>query len=229
MNFSTAYDLLSKNDTKDKTNATSFRRTHQHFERTDLQADIKEYLDYINDNCLIWFEHMPVAWKSLQALSKPKTSILRLLQLPEVRQYIGQEYADRLYALVELTWKDNFERIIQERNEPIIIHTTHHDSSINSDNDDNESSHQTERPTRNNQNIQAQYVQLKAEKVQMADTIVQLQAMNAQLVQQLETIKGQIEHLEQKNNKIKLHFAHYVKTKDDTPTCDVIVDMIQDL
>lgn len=114
MNFDQAYDLL-KTVTPNSDNADKFKRSHLHYNFIISTADIKQYLDFIKDNCLDWIEGLPDQWKSKTTLSKPKTAIIKLLEQPQIRTAYGQEYTEELIDIIASTWKHNSQRIIDDR------------------------------------------------------------------------------------------------------------------
>ena len=114
MNFSEAYNLLISLTNSDS-NAKHFKLAHEQFQKKNQDEDIKSYLDFIKGNCIEWFEGMPTKWASASALAKPKMSIIKLLEQPQVHQAYGAEFCIELEKIIEKTWKDNKDKLVSQR------------------------------------------------------------------------------------------------------------------
>lgn len=110
-----AYNLLFSL-TKSKDNARSFKETYEHFSKGDDDA-LDTYLLFVSDNCVEWLERLPDKYASQEALSKPKTGILKLIEQPSVVEYLGEDTCKRLKQVITDTWKLNKDRIAAERTE----------------------------------------------------------------------------------------------------------------
>lgn len=86
-------------------------RVHDYKEETLL----KEYIDYISHEPLLWMQSFPAKLKSKPAFSKPKTAILKLLKDSKVVEQLGAEYCDKAHDLIDQTYKQHGNEIVTKR------------------------------------------------------------------------------------------------------------------
>jgi len=86
-------------------------RIHDFKEETPL----KEYIDFILHEPLLWLKLFPAKLKSKPAFSKPKTALLKLLRDPAVIAVLGAEYANSAHDLIDKTYKQHHVEIIAKR------------------------------------------------------------------------------------------------------------------
>jgi peptide deformylase len=86
-------------------------RIHDYKEETLL----KEYIDYIIHEPLLWMQSFPAKLKSKPAFSKPKTAILKLLKDSKVVEQLGAEYCDKAHDLIDHTYKQHGNDIVAKR------------------------------------------------------------------------------------------------------------------
>ena len=86
-------------------------RVHDYKEETLL----KEYIDYISHEPLLWLQSFPAKLKSKPAFSKPKTAILKLLKDSKVVEQLGAEYCDKAHDLIDQTYKQHGNEIVAKR------------------------------------------------------------------------------------------------------------------
>jgi len=94
-------------------------RIHDYKEETLL----KEYIDYIIHEPLLWMQSFPAKLKSKPAFSKPKTAILKLLKDSKVVEQLGAEYCDKAHDLIDHTYKQHGNDIVAKRmgNDSIVV------------------------------------------------------------------------------------------------------------
>lgn len=99
---------------------TDTYRIHDFKEETLL----KEYIDFIIHEPLLWLQLFPAKLKSKPAFSKPKTAILKLLRDSGVIAILGAEYCDKAHDLIDKTYKLHHTEIVAKRmGEPDIVVT----------------------------------------------------------------------------------------------------------
>jgi len=86
-------------------------RVHDYKEDTLL----KEYIEYISHEPLLWLQSFPAKLKSKPAFSKPKTAILKLLKDSKVVEQLGAEYCDKAHDLIDQTYKQHGNEIVAKR------------------------------------------------------------------------------------------------------------------
>ena len=95
-------------------------RIHDFKEETLL----KEYIDFIIHEPLLWLKLFPAKLKSKPAFSRPKTAILKLLRDSSVITGLGAEYCDKAHDLIDKTYKSHHTEIVAKRmGEPDVIVT----------------------------------------------------------------------------------------------------------
>jgi hypothetical protein len=95
-------------------------RIHDFKEETLL----KEYIDFIIHEPLLWLQLFPAKLKSKPAFSKPKTAVLKLLRDSKVIEGLGAEYCDKAHDLIDKTYKSHHTEIVAKRmGEPDVIVT----------------------------------------------------------------------------------------------------------
>ena len=86
-------------------------RVHDFKEETPL----KEYIDFISHEPLLWLQLFPAKLKSKPAFSKPKTAVLKLLRDSKVIEGLGSEYCDKAHDLIDKTYKQHHNEIVTKR------------------------------------------------------------------------------------------------------------------
>lgn len=86
-------------------------RVHDYKEDTLL----KDYIEYITHEPLLWMQSFPAKLKSKPAFSKPKTAILKLLKDSKVVEQLGAEYCDKAHDLIDHTYKQHGNEIVAKR------------------------------------------------------------------------------------------------------------------
>ena len=95
-------------------------RVHDFKEETLL----KEYIDYICHEPLLWLQSFPSKLKSKPAFSKPKTAILKLLRDVKVIEVLGGDYCEKAHDLIDKTYKTHHNEIVTKRmGEPDVVVT----------------------------------------------------------------------------------------------------------
>jgi len=88
-------------------------RIHDFKEETPL----KEYIDFILHEPLLWLKLFPAKLKSKPAFSKPKTALLKLLRDPAVITALGGIYANNAHDIIDKTYKQHHVEIVTKRGE----------------------------------------------------------------------------------------------------------------
>jgi len=86
-------------------------RVHDFKEETPL----KEYIDFIIHEPLLWLQLFPAKLKSKPAFSKPKTAVLKLLRDSKVMEGLGAEYCEKAHDLIDKTYKLHHNEIVTKR------------------------------------------------------------------------------------------------------------------
>jgi len=95
-------------------------RVHDFKEETLL----KEYINFIIHEPLLWLQLFPAKLKSKPAFSKPKTAVLKLLRDVKVIDVLGVEYCDKAHDLIDKTYKQHHNDIVTKRmGEPDVVVT----------------------------------------------------------------------------------------------------------
>lgn len=82
-----------------------------------LTTPIASYFEQINNDPLHWFNAFPASAISFQALAKPKSALLYLLEkCSEVRNAVGEDYCNELAAKIGEEWKKHGKAIAAARN-----------------------------------------------------------------------------------------------------------------
>lgn len=110
-----AHQLLASL-TKSTDNARYFKETYEHFGK-QADDDLQTYIQFIFENCLEWLERLPDKLTSQEALAKPKSAVVKLLEQPSVIQELGDQLCSQAKDLLVTTWKANKDRITIERAE----------------------------------------------------------------------------------------------------------------
>jgi hypothetical protein len=85
---------------------------------------LKEYIDFIIHEPLLWLQLFPAKLKSKPAFSKPKTAVLKLLRDSKVIEGLGAEYCDKAHELIDKTYKLHHTEIVAKRmGEPDVVVT----------------------------------------------------------------------------------------------------------
>lgn len=77
------------------------------------ESDLLEYITYVHDHTDAWLQSFPVSLKSITAISKPKTALLKMLTIPCVMKEMGAQIcfdvADKI--------ADSYRRLIKSMSE----------------------------------------------------------------------------------------------------------------
>jgi hypothetical protein len=112
MNLSAAQKKLSEDGVSD--HHRYFMDTYQIHDFKE-ETPLKEYIDFIMHEPLLWLQLFPAKLKSKPAFSKPKTALLKLLRDPAVIAVLGSEYANSAHDLIDKTYKQHHVEIIAKR------------------------------------------------------------------------------------------------------------------
>jgi hypothetical protein len=113
MDLKEAHDLLLSL-TKSTDNARIFKEIYMHFNKPD-DYDLKQYLEFVHENCYEWFEGLPDKLASEPALSKPKSAILKLISHETVQTAVGAELCQELENNLVQTWRNIKDDLIKAR------------------------------------------------------------------------------------------------------------------
>lgn len=81
-----------------------------------LSTPLASYLDQINNDPVTWFNAFPESLASFEALAKPKSALLHLLEkVPSVRDDVGSDFCDSMVQNISATWKQNGRKISEAR------------------------------------------------------------------------------------------------------------------
>ena len=112
MNLLTAQKLLAEDGVSDHYRYfIDTYRVHDYKEDTLL----KEYIDYITHEPLLWMQAFPAKLKSKPAFSKPKTAMLKLLKEAKVMEALGAEYCEKAHDVIDKTYKQHGHDIVTKR------------------------------------------------------------------------------------------------------------------
>jgi hypothetical protein len=112
MNLLTAQKLLAEDGVSDHYRYfIDTYRVHDYKEDTLL----KEYIDYIIHEPLLWMQSFPAKLKSKPAFSKPKTAMLKLLKETKVIEALGAEYCEKAHDTIDKTYKQHGNEIVTKR------------------------------------------------------------------------------------------------------------------
>jgi hypothetical protein len=128
MNLSAAQKLLSEDGVSDHYRYfIDTYRVHDFKEETLL----KEYIDFIIHEPLLWLQLFPAKLKSKPAFSKPKTAVLKLLKEQRVIDVLGGVYATKAHDLIDKTYKQHHNEIVSKRmGEPEVIVSKEEDEQV---------------------------------------------------------------------------------------------------
>ncbi len=112
MKLKDAYALLHEAGNAD--HHRNFAMIFKHY-KFDEEGDLKEYLDFVESETLEWFKGFPAGFLTKEQLGKPKTALIKLLKLADVKTALGEEYVAKVHKTVWDTFKQNAESIAAER------------------------------------------------------------------------------------------------------------------
>jgi hypothetical protein len=112
MNLLTAQKLLAEDGVSDH-----YRYFIDTYRVHDYKDDtlLKEYIDYIIHEPLLWMQAFPAKLKSKPAFSKPKTAMLKLLKEAKVIEALGAEYCEKAHETIDKTYKQHGHEIVAKR------------------------------------------------------------------------------------------------------------------
>lgn len=111
MKLKEAYELLHKHGND---HHRAFAAIFKHYKYTE-EAELKDYLDFVECETLEWFKGFPGGMVTKEALNKPKTALVKLLKLEEVKTALGADYVAKVHRKVWDTFKQNVDAIHTER------------------------------------------------------------------------------------------------------------------
>jgi chromosome segregation ATPase len=102
-----------------------YKRTNEEIIKTlDIPHTklMKDYMRQINDDPVLWFEAFPNEYTSIEALAKPKSGMIYLLEKnDEVRKELGTEFCDNLAKQLHTIWKKLKNNLLESRVLPIQV------------------------------------------------------------------------------------------------------------
>jgi hypothetical protein len=114
MNLDIAQKLLAEDGVS--THYKHFIETYRVFDFKD-ETPLKEYIDFITHEPLVWLQSFPAKLKSKPAFSKPKTALLKLLKESKVIEQLGADYCTKAHDLIDKTYKQHGDAIVAKRTE----------------------------------------------------------------------------------------------------------------
>ncbi len=112
MNLDKMLDIL-------KAKCSDYERTNAEIIKTlNLPTSrlLKDYMEQIKHDPLLWFKSFPMDYTSIEALAKPKSGVIHVLEKnDEVRTDLGKEFCDDLVRRLHATWKANKAELLQLR------------------------------------------------------------------------------------------------------------------
>jgi len=112
MNLDIAQKLLAEDGVS--THYKHFTETYRVFDFKD-ETPLKEYIDFITHEPLVWLQSFPAKLKSKPAFSKPKTALLKLLKESKVIEQLGADYCTKAHDLIDKTYKQHGDAIVAKR------------------------------------------------------------------------------------------------------------------
>lgn len=112
MKLKDAYALLHENGSSD--HHRNFAAVFKHYKFNE-DGNLKDYLDFVESETLEWFRGLPIGFLTKEQLAKPKTALIKLLKLQNVKDALGAEYVAKVHKKVWDTFKHNGESIAIER------------------------------------------------------------------------------------------------------------------
>ncbi len=112
MKLSEAYTLLVEDGVSD--NHRYFAEVYKLYQFRDDQT-LKEYLDFIVNEPVLWFRGFPAKLTTKTSFSKPKTAIIKLLKHDSVVDTLGEQYVQKVHDVVWKTYKQHHEEILESR------------------------------------------------------------------------------------------------------------------
>lgn len=109
-----AYSQLSSLGTTD--NAKHFKMLYSEGPYSDT-TPLAEYIDFILNHTDAWLSAFPESLRSRTALSKPKTAVLKLMSLPDVKTTIG---AKRCFDVIDKV-SDSYRRLASQMSDERIL------------------------------------------------------------------------------------------------------------
>jgi hypothetical protein len=112
MKLKDAYVLLHESVNADHHRNFAMIFKHYNF---DEDAELKDYLDFVESETLEWYKGFPNGFLTKEQLGKPKTALIKLLKMEDVKTALGAEYVAKVHKTVWDTFKHNVDLIVQER------------------------------------------------------------------------------------------------------------------
>ncbi len=77
--------------------------------------ELKDYFDFILHEPAEWLKGFPAKLKTKNTFSRPKTVLVKLLKMGNVRDALGEEYVETVKSAVWLAYKKNIDAILEKR------------------------------------------------------------------------------------------------------------------
>jgi len=76
---------------------------------------LKIYLDFVTHEPKEWMRGFPASYTSKSSFGKPKTAIVKLCKLTEVKEALGEEYIEGVHKTIWKAYKQHSDEIFEER------------------------------------------------------------------------------------------------------------------
>lgn len=134
MDIQSALALLGNHEE----NSKFFKGQVRHF-NVDGGSSLKEYLDRINGDAIMWLRELPQSIKSKPRFHKYKAPIYALLEHKDIVATYGQEYCSTVLKNIKNAFKDSIDKIINERKQSPAVEEDTPDSIHEHESDDDDS------------------------------------------------------------------------------------------
>ncbi len=108
-----AYNLLVEDGIAD--NHRYFSEVYKLYGFDD-DRDLKDYLDFIVHEPVLWLQGFPAKLTTKLAFSKPKTAVIKLLKKQSVVAALGADYVAAVHTKIWNTFKQEADKIVAARN-----------------------------------------------------------------------------------------------------------------
>jgi len=76
---------------------------------------LKIYLDFVTHEPREWMRGFPASYTSKSSFAKPKTAIIKLCKLAEVKEALGEAYIDNAHQILWKAYKQHSDAVFEER------------------------------------------------------------------------------------------------------------------
>jgi hypothetical protein len=76
---------------------------------------LKIYLDFVTHEPKEWMRGFPASYTSKSSFGKPKTAVVKLCKLTEVKEALGEEYIEGVHKTIWKAYKQHSDEIFEER------------------------------------------------------------------------------------------------------------------